>query len=128
MDQKELLEKLEKDSQKRTICSFITAGCAVCVLLIVLIGAMQIVPKTVDAMEGLEAVSNDLEVVSKQLSDADIAGMLDQVNGLVSDSQKSVILAMEKLDAIDIDGMNAAIKDLHTVIEPLAKLNNFFSR
>ena len=43
----------------------------------------------------------------------------------ILDSQKNIGDAMKKINDIDIDGLNAAIKNLSDVVEPFA---NFFNR
>jgi len=39
-----------------------------------------------------------------------------------------VELAVDKINAIDIDTLNQAIKDFSDVVEPLAKFFNIFDR
>ena len=55
-----------------------------------------------------------------------LGGMVENVNTLTTDSQSAVTEAIEKLDAIDIDTLNKAIRDLSDVVEPLAKVSHFF--
>ena len=52
----------------------------------------------------------------------DINDMLDNVNGLVETSEKSLTETVEKIDNIDLESLNKAIKDLTSIISPLAKL------
>jgi hypothetical protein len=48
--------------------------------------------------------------------------MLANVNSLVDTSEKSVEETVKKLDDLDLDSLNKAIKDLSAIISPLAKL------
>ena len=52
--------------------------------------------------------------------------MINNVNRLVTSSQQDVEDALSKVNAIDFDSLNKAIKDLSDVIAPLAKFVNLF--
>lgn len=68
-----------------------------------------------------ETVLNNLETVSGELAEADLGGMVDNVDTLVSSSQAALKQATDKLNAMDIATLNKAIADLADVVEPLAK-------
>lgn len=74
-----------------------------------------------------ETVMGNLETVTRDLADSNLGAMVEQVNNLVCDGQTAIAEAMKKLDTIDIDTLNKAIEDLADVVEPLAKVSNFFS-
>ena len=102
-----------------------------CVAIMIGVGilVLSVLPKVVtllDQANGIavqaDDVMKDLNVVTKQLAQADITGMIDDVSKLVVESEESINDAMKKVDAMDIDGLNKAIKDLGDVIEPLAKM------
>ena len=63
-----------------------------------------------------------LDTVAGELEEADISGMLADVNLLVEDSQDTMGEAMEKIQSIDIETLNEAIDGLNAVVSPLAKL------
>lgn len=94
-----------------------------------LIDAKRTVKELDTAMEELgermDVVLANLIVVTKELMSADISGMVENIDQLVTTSQEGVEQAIAKLDAIDIDTLNKAIKDLADVVEPLA---NFFNK
>ena len=71
-------------------------------------------------------VLNDLETAASELSKVDFGSMVSQVDTLTKDSQAAVEEALSKLDAIDIDTLNKAIKDLAAVVDPLAKVGKIF--
>ena len=73
-----------------------------------------------------ETVMGNLETVTQDLADSDLGAMVDHVNSLVSDSQTAITEAMKKLDTVDIVTLNKAIQDLADIVEPLAKVSNFF--
>jgi hypothetical protein len=67
-------------------------------------------------------VLTDLQTVTYELTQVDMAGMVSNVDSLVTSSQEAVTQATEKLEAIDIDALNSAIADLYSVVGPLADL------
>ena len=50
------------------------------------------------------------------------------INNVAVDAQNSMAEALKAIDDLDIPTLNAAIKDLKTIIEPLAKLVGTFSK
>ena len=102
-----------------------------CVLIMIGIAIMviSVLPKIVTLLDQANSVAveadsvmKDLSVVTQQLSQADITGMLDDVSSLVVESEESINEAMKKVNAMDIEGLNSAIEDLQAVIAPLAKM------
>ena len=90
-------------------------------------GQIEDVAGQVQAMTGqAETIMDNMEVVTQSLADADLGTMVENVNMLAAESQTVVSDAIEKLDTIDIDTLNKAIKDLSDVVEPLAKVSKFF--
>ena len=136
-DQKflELLERMEKCSRKQVayarlqfIFSFVAVLC--CALL--LLCGLKVLPQLREAALQAETVLSNLEFVTTELAQADLIGMVqnvdtlvDNVDGLVATSQAGVEDAMRKINGIDFDALNTAIKDLSNVIEPIA---NFFNK
>ena len=55
-----------------------------------------------------------------------VDSLVANVDTLVSTSQDGVADTLEKINDIDFDALNKAIKDLSTVIEPLAKFFKTF--
>ena len=88
---------------------------------------VEAVADQVNNMTGqAEIIMDNMETVTQTLADADLGGMVENVNTLTTESQSVVAEAMEKLDTIDINTLNKAIQDLADVVEPLAKVSNFF--
>ena len=136
------LERSTKQQLKMAkLQCILSAGAAVCCGL-VLIAAISLVPRflsLVETTETLAARANtvlaDLETVTSDLAEADLEEMVGNVNGLVDQSREGVAvakegveLAVDKINAIDIDTLNQAIKDFSDVVEPLAKFFNIFDR
>ena len=132
----EVLKKLEKHSRQQLLFTKILCVLCAAVLVCVLVTALSVtgaVRQLVTLAEPLqslaaeaESVMGDLEEVTQTLAAADLGGMVDTINALASDSQSVVTDAMEKLDTIDIETLNKAIRDLSDVVEPLAKVSKIF--
>lgn len=144
----ELLLRIEKAGQKQVkfarwqcIFSALSAVCCLAVLVLVLaivprlsgivtqvngvIGDVETVTAEL-AQADWEGLVEDMEAVSQQLAAADLGGIVQEVNGLVQTSRTGVEETMKKLNAIDFDTLNEAIRDLSDVVEPLAKFANKF--
>lgn len=79
-------------------------------------------------LEGqMDVILTNLDDVTKELAQADLAGMVENVDTLATTSQNAVEHATEKLDTIDLDTLNKAIQDLADVVEPLARFFNVFN-
>ena len=145
-----ILEKMEKQARLQT---WLTGGlCVFCAVLLVcmliltdsitgaieevislaeplqdVVTQVQDVAAQVNDMSGqAEVIMDNMESVTQALADADLSGMVENVNALTKESQNVVSEAMKKLDTIDINTLNKAIQDLADVVEPLAKVSNFF--
>lgn len=91
------------------------------------VGQVEDVAAQVNNMTGqAEIIMDNMETVTQTLADADLGNMVENVNALTTESQSVVTEAMKKLDTIDIITLNKAIQDLADVVEPLAKVSNFF--
>ena len=132
----DLLEQMEKANRKQVayarlqfIFSVIAAIC--CILL--LLAGVKVLPQLQEAVLQAETVLTNLETVTTELAQADLIGRVENVDalgtnvdGLVGTSQVGVEQTMAKINAIDFDALNDAIKDLSDVIEPIAKFFNTF--
>ena len=132
----DLLEQMEKENRKQVayarlqfVFSVIAAIC--CILL--LLAGVKVLPQLQEAALQAETVLTNLETVTTELAQADLIGMVENVDalvtnvdGLVGTSQEGVEQTMAKINAIDFDALNDAIKDLSDVIEPIAKFFNTF--
>ena len=127
----ELLKKLDESSQKR-----VRLGRILCVLALVaalFCGAtfavvFSLVPQVETVLTQVQPVLGNLEQTSQQLAALDLEGMVSNVDALVVTGQQTLQQSMEKLDTVDFDSLNQAIRDLSAVIEPLAKWGKMFQR
>ena len=134
----ELLRKIERSSRMQTYSGYVRTGlmlvCAVCmaVLVVMVFRLMpqinEILAQAQHAFNQVGTVLDYLEQTSYQLSQVDLQGMVSNVDGLVSTGQQSREASMERLNGVDFEALNKAIKDLAAVIEPLAKMTKVFGR
>ncbi len=134
-------KKQERLAKLQCILTGVAAAC--CLGVFVLVCALM--PRVYGLAEQTETVLTDLEAVTgqlegqmngiltnleeatKELAQADLAGMVENVDTLATTSQSAVEHATKKLDIIDLDTLNKAIKDLADVVEPLARFFNVFN-
>lgn len=134
-----LMEQMEANSRKQSrlalvqcVFSVIAAVCGIVLLIAALRFApqMQLITDQVQSLTTqaqtiavqAQDVLTDLQTVTDELTQVDLAGMVSNVDSLVTSSQEAVTQATEKLEAIDIDALNSAIADLSSVVGPLADL------
>ena len=129
----ERMEKLlEKQSKYTKIQCILTAVLVICCLGLIFMAAAllpqieALVPQVESLMTQMEGTLADLKVITTQLAEADLIGMVEDVNNLVTTSQTGVEQAMDKLNALDFSALNKAISDLSAVIEPLSKFFKLF--
>ena len=125
----ELLKKMEENSRKqlnyaRIQCLFSIVAAACCIAILII--ALQMVPIVKDFVVQAEVIFGDLETATHNLAKIDLAGTIDNVNGLLTTTQSGVQDAMEKINAIDFETLNSAIEDLSEVIKPLANAVKWF--
>lgn len=133
--------KQERLAKLQCILTGVAAACCLGVFILVcalmprvhsLAGQMETVLTDLEAVTGqlegrMEDILTNLDDVTKELAQADLAGMVDNVDTLATTSQSAVEHATEKLDTIDLDTLNKAIANLADVVEPLARFFNVFN-
>lgn len=115
-----------KYGKRQYFMSQITAAASIVILGIVLFVSASLLPKLNETYEHTEAIMADLQTITSELAQSDLDDMLNNINRLVVSSEGSIDDTMKKIDAIDIESLNKAIKDLSAVVEPLAKFFNVF--
>ncbi len=110
-------------NRKQYALARITAICAAATLFIVSVTALLLYTNFREIYQSLLISSKNLEHITNELSAADLKQMVLQVNHLVKYSEAGLNDAMVKINAIDIEGLNASIRSLHDAVDPLA---NFF--
>ena len=127
-----VLEKLEKSNRQQVRAArlqcFFSFLAAVCCLLLLLTVA-KIVPDIKELSNEISGIAvkadtvlTNLETVTEELAQADIGGLVSNVDDLTQTSQDGIRQALEKVNAINLETLNKAIEDLAKVVAPLANL------
>lgn len=69
-----------------------------------------------------QEIADDLSEVSGKLSEIRWQSLAENIDETAVTAQESLEKAMKAIDDLDIEGLNEAIEELHTVVEPLANL------
>lgn len=130
MENKELLEQiqasLEKQNHFAKLQCILTAIVVVCCVGVIWT-VNSVLPQLQDLSVQAETTLTNLQGITEQLAQADLQGMVHNVDQLVTSSQSAVEQTMTKMNSLDLDTLNKAIKDLAAVIEPMAKFFGMFS-
>ncbi len=128
--EQELLKKMLFYARIRTAVVLVVA------ILLVLCGIL-IVPKAIgtinqanqimeQATETISLANTAIESVTTMSQS--ITDMGTNMDTFITDNGESVEAVMTKLEEIDFEGLNTAIKDLGDVVEPLAKFFGKFGK
>ena len=136
-------ENRKQTAYARWQCIFtaVAAVCCVGVFAVVLsvlpqiwgaVGQLETVLTDLDTVTGtldgeLDTILTNLDTVTRELAQADLKGMVADVDSFVTTGQGAVEQVTEKLDIIDFETLNRAIEDLADVVEPLARFFNVFN-
>ena len=136
MENKELMEQIHTSLEKQNryakwqliMTTALVLCCAGLALMVfdLLPKVQALIPQVESLTQQINVTLTDLQGITAQLAEADLKGMVDDVNQLVGSSQVAVEQTMEKMNSIDLSTLNKAIKDLAAVIEPMAKFFNMF--
>lgn len=116
--QTSLMESLEKLQKKQLMYSRISA----ILILILVIGFVSILPSVFKTLSVAQETMGNMNTVLTNANDTVLQSQktLDEVSGLVTTTQSELIDATKKLNSIDFEGLNSAIKDLGDVVAPMA--------
>lgn len=131
----ELLRKIADHSRKQLMYARITAATTFLMTAAIVVCMVVLVPPVMgtvnqanevmaQASETIELADQAIESVT-QMSES-ITNMSNNMDILISDNAETVSQAMKKMESIDFEGLNKAIKDLGDVVEPFAKFFNKF--
>ena len=129
-----LLEELVNNSQKqlfyervRTVAALVIAVSFVMGIVLVVPKALVTVQKANDIMEQASEtiILANAAIESVTSMSESIKTMGDNMDTFITDNSETMTEVMEKIEGIDFEGLNSAIKDLGDVVEPLA---NFFGK
>lgn len=131
----ELLRKIADHSRKQLMYARITAVTTFLMTAAIVVCMVVLVPPVIgtvnQANEVMAQASVTIELADQaiesvtQMSES-ITNMSNNMDILISDNAETVSQAMKKMEAIDFEGLNKAIKDLGDVVEPFARFFNKF--
>ena len=117
----------QADYAKRAwIMSLISTICVVIVCICIIGAGIVMLPKVTKMLDDAQVSLNNVNKITTELSQTDFDKMIKDVGELVDTTQDGVTSAMGKLESVDIEQLNEAIKDLTDVVEPLASFFNKF--
>lgn len=128
--EQELLKKMLFYARIRTAAALVVA-------LLLILCSILIVPKAIGTInqanqimeQATETISlADTAIESVTTMSQSITDMGTNMDTFITDNGESVEAVMTKLEEIDFEGLNTAIKDLGDVVEPLAKFFGKFGR
>lgn len=132
---KELMTELVNNSRKQLFYARVRTFAMVIIAAAVILFLISMAPgllKTVNQANDVMAQASDTITLANaaiesitEMSGA-ITDMGENMDTFITENAESVAAVMEKIEAVDFEGLNKAIKDLGTVIEPLAKFFNIF--
>ncbi len=134
VQEQQVLEQLLKNSKRQLFYTRITSLFAMVLVAAVIICLIMVVPKLLStitnvnhvmaqATQTIELADTAIESVTEMSKS--ITTMGDNMDTFITDNSKSVEEVMKKLEQVDFEGLNSAIKDLGDVVEPFA---NFFGK
>ncbi len=119
-------EKTRQYAKRQYRVTMIAAISCLLMLGVILAAYVTLVPSAGAALDSIETASKDLGAVSRQLAEADLDELVVHVVEMAVTSEEGIQAALEKIESIDIDELNRAIKALSDVVTPLARLVNRF--
>lgn len=104
---------------------------AVVIALLILVPSLL---KTINQVNGVAAEAEETLAQAQdalagvdEMTDA-VTSMSENMDTFVTENAVSIEQVMKKLEAIDFEGLNGAIKDLGDVVEPMAKFFGKFKK
>ena len=114
-------ERQASYAKKQSRMSQITALASILILAIVIYTSATIIPRVNRLFDDVETVMDSVNVVAKELEEANLGQMVTDIDNLVTSSDQSVKEALRQINSVDIQTLNQAILDLSNLISPLAR-------
>ena len=141
----ELLKEIKKNTSRTFIMQCVSSGCMVGILAALLFTVFSLLPMVMKTLgmvtDTITTVSDTLNTVNDLAVEADgaikeintmsrsITATSEQISGVVEENTATLSDAVTKINNIDFEGLNKAIKDLEDAVGPFAteanSLKNF---
>ncbi|MCM1125148.1 MAG: hypothetical protein NC429_01620 [Lachnospiraceae bacterium] len=134
MMEESYLEELVKNSRKQLFYDRIKTLAALVIAAGVVYCAVMVLPSVMNTVQHanqvMAQVSDTITLADSALESIttmseSITEMGDNMDTFIADNAESVEKVMKKMESVDFDSLNKAIKDLGDVVEPFA---NFFGK
>lgn len=126
-EQTQILKKQLFYERVRTLATLVIAVgmfiCIVTVLPVILTTVQRANDIMLQASETIVLADAAIESITEM--SATITEMGDNMDAFITENSESIADVMKKVEAVDFETLNKAIKDLSDVVEPFA---NFFGR
>ena len=122
-----------KMNRIKMICVIAIAAIAFLTALILIINVGSVTSKIETLSKSVTETSETINAVAKDLNQVDLQKLAASIQTIADDGEDAILSigksageALEKINSIDIDELNAGIKTLSEVLEPLAKFFKAF--
>lgn len=126
-EQTQILKKQLFYERVRTLATLVIAAgmviCIVTVLPVILTTVQRANDIMLQASETIVLADAAIESITEM--SATITDMGDNMDAFITENSESIADVMKKVDSVDFESLNKAIKDLGDVVEPFA---NFFGK
>lgn len=135
LSEKELLTGILAENKRRTFYSRITAIAAVSMCAAIAVCLLLVVPQIFSAVNNINDALAVAEVTLAEAENAaagltkmsnNITEVSESVNQFVTENSTALSEAMADIGNIDYEGLNKAIRDLQSAVEPFANFMNRF--
>ncbi len=123
---KESSKKQEKYAKRTFYMTAISAACCVLILTVAVAAYFSLVPRLKSSLKSIEQTAQNLSEISQELNEADLSGMIQDVDSMVVTSEEGVRRALSKIDSINIEELNNAIGALSDTVNTLRKFTDLF--
>ncbi len=147
----ELLVKIEKANRKQVkwartaaffmILLFLVIGGALFIMVPQIMSTLRNINAAVDQANGILVQANDILATGNELlaqaqdtlveineMSNSLTTTSDQINDVLAQNSEAVANSIAQIEAIDFDGLNKAIGEFQTAIEPLANIMGRFNK
>lgn len=101
--------------KKQLRLSRIMTGAISIVAIVLLAAVFLVVPRIIQSLDRADRLLKELEEVN-------LAETVESINGLAEGSQEEISQTLDKLNQLDLNSLNEAIRNLESATRPLAEL------
>ena len=119
----EILKYQKKQSRRAGVTAF-AHFLLIVTLLAVLAAGILLLPRVLAIVGQAEDVLNSVQTLTRTAEEAvrEAGDAMSSIGSLAEDNAQNLAEAVEKLNGIDFNGLNDAIRDLHDAVKPLGEL------